>query len=115
MPRGSILAQLSGVPWLVVSLLYGAGLRLVECLELRLKDIDVTRSQLIVRQGKGRTDRLSMLPSTVAPTLAAHIDTVQALHDGDLARGYGRIDTWADGIAPPGAGPLNVRPASTES
>jgi integron integrase len=87
----AILAQLTGVPWLVVSLLYGAGLRLLEGLELRIKDIDFQRHQVIVRQGKGRKDRVTTLPSSVAPRLREHLAEVERLHAADLASGYGRV------------------------
>jgi integrase len=63
----AVLGQLSGVPRLAASLLYGAGLRLLECLELRVKDLDLERGEITVRQGKGRKDRITMLPSSVFP------------------------------------------------
>ena len=85
----SVLAHLSGVPWLAASLLYGAGLRLLKCLELRVKDLDLERRQIIVRQGKGRKDRMTMLPGSVTPGLVTHLAAVKALHDTDLAHGFG--------------------------
>lgn len=69
-----MLRELRGVSHLVASLLYGAGLRLLECLELRVKDIDVARQEITVRQGKGRKDRLTMLPSTSIPALRRHLE-----------------------------------------
>jgi integron integrase len=87
----AVLAGLQGVPWLVVSLLYGAGLRLLECLQLRVKDLDFKAHQVTVRQGKGRKDRVTMLPASVAPRLRAHLLTVERLHDADLSAGLGRV------------------------
>jgi hypothetical protein len=68
----AILARLDGAVWLVVALLYGAGMRLQEALELRVKDIDFERHQITVRQGKGRKDRVTMLPSAITERLRAH-------------------------------------------
>jgi integron integrase len=87
----AVMAQLHGVPHLVASLLYGAGLRLLECLELRVKDIDLERSEIIVRQRKGRKDRITVLPTSVAPALRTHLADVQGLHVRDLAAGFGRV------------------------
>jgi hypothetical protein len=69
---GQILAQVSGTPWLIVSLLYGAGLRLLECLELRVKDLDFDGNQVIVRGGKGRRDRRTVLPVAAKAPLTSH-------------------------------------------
>ena len=88
----TILAQLHGVPWLMASLMYGAGLRLLECVRLRIKDVDITRGELTVRDGKGRRDRLTVLPSRLAEPLAAHIDRVRRLHGQDLADGGGAVE-----------------------
>ena len=85
----AILAQLSGTRWLLVSLLYGAGLRLNECLSLRVKDIDLSSSRLLIRQGKGNKDRVTLLPHSLRPALSAHLAQVKALHAAELARGYG--------------------------
>ncbi|MDO8311398.1 MAG: integron integrase [Sideroxyarcus sp.] len=85
----AILAQLSGTRWLLVSLLYGAGLRLNECLSLRVKDLDLAGSKLIVRQGKGNKDRVTLLPRSLMTPLAAHLEQVKAMHSADLARGQG--------------------------
>lgn len=87
----AILGRLDGAAWLVVALLYGAGLRLQETLELRVKDVDFERGRLIIRQGKGRKDRVALLPERVAPRLAAHLDEVRRQHDKDLAAGVGRV------------------------
>jgi integron integrase len=85
----AILAKLSGTRWLMVSLMYGAGLRLNECLSLRVKDVDLSGSKLIVRQGKGNKDRVTLLPQSLKLALAAHLERVRALHQGDLAKGFG--------------------------
>jgi integron integrase len=87
----AILNQLSGTLKLVIVLLYGAGLRLRECLELRIKDIDIDRGEILVRQGKGQKDRVTMLPSTAKALLTAHLDVVRRLHHDDLAHGFGRV------------------------
>ena len=85
----AVLAQLDGTPWLVVALLYGAGLRLLEALDLRVKDVDVERGEVIVRQGKGRKDRVAPLPQRVAARLPAHLDAVRRQHRHDLEAGLG--------------------------
>ena len=73
---GAILEQLTGTERLVVRLLYGAGLRLEECLELRVKNLDFDRQQIVVRQGKGRKDRVTMLPAAAREALTAHVARV---------------------------------------
>jgi integron integrase len=88
---GALLGQLHGTIWIIVALLYGAGLRLQECLELRLKDVDFDRNQLIVRRGKGQKDRPTMLPAIVKERLLAHLRAVKQLHDRDLAAGGDRV------------------------
>jgi integron integrase len=88
---GRVLAQLRGVERLIVILLYGAGLRLEECLELRVKDIDFERCQIAVRQGKGRKDRMTTLPESAKDALAKHLEIVRRLHEADLERGFGRV------------------------
>jgi integron integrase len=86
-----ILSQLTGVMWLIVALLYGAGLRLQECLELRVKDLDFEAHEIAVRRGKGQKDRRTMLPTGVDERLRAHLENVKRQHDRDLADGYGRV------------------------
>lgn len=80
-----------GTSKLIVQVLYGSGLRLLEACSLRLKDVDVTRRELIVRHGKGGKDRLTMLPDTLVPLLEAQIVRVRALHRRDLAAGRGAV------------------------
>lgn len=86
-----VLACLNGMPALVASLLYGAGLRLQECLELRVKDIDFERREITVRRGKGSKDRRVMLPDATREPLSKHLAQVKELHDRDLADGFGRV------------------------
>jgi integron integrase len=87
----SILASLDGSHWIMAMLLYGAGLRLMECLRLRVKDIDFTSNQIVVRAGKGDKDRHTMLPAAVKEPLAKHLEVIRRQHQGDLERGLGRV------------------------
>ena len=86
-----ILAELSGDSWLVSLLLYGAGLRLNECLSLRVKDVDLDRREVTVRRGKGSKDRVTMLPVTVREPLLKQLERVRVLHGRDLASGGGEV------------------------
>lgn len=86
-----LLAELDGTHWLVASLLYGAGLRLLECLRLRVKDVDFDYLQLTVRDGKGAKDRVTVLPDALEEPLRRHLRLVRALHERDLAEGLGRV------------------------
>lgn len=87
----SILRCLDGLNWIMAMLLYGAGLRLMECLRLRVKDIDFTGNQLVVRAGKGDKDRHTMLPAAVKEPLAKHLEVIRRQHQRDLERGLGRV------------------------
>jgi integron integrase len=87
----SIVGCLDGSDWIMAMLLYGAGLRLMECLQLRVKDIDLTSNQILVRAGKGDKDRHTMLPAAVKEPLAKHLDVIKRLHQRDLERGLGRV------------------------
>ncbi len=87
----ALLARLDGTAWLVASLLYGAGLRLLEGLRLRVKDIDFARKEITVRDGKGRKDRVTLLPGTVREPLQHHLLGVRTLHQRDLAQGLGIV------------------------
>jgi len=81
-----------GSKWLMANLLYGSGLRLRECLKLRVKDIDFGYGQIVVRDGKGAKDRVTMLPAALAQPLKLHLERVRKLHDRDLARGHGDVE-----------------------
>ena len=87
----AVLAQLHGTSWLMASLLYGAGLCLMECLQLRVKDLDFASQQIVVRDGQGAQDRLTLLPQTLVAPLQRHLIKVQALHEEDVAEGYGDV------------------------
>ncbi|MFL5571611.1 MAG: integron integrase [Gemmatimonadaceae bacterium] len=87
-----LIARLDGTPQLVVKLLYGAGLRVLECLQLRVKDVDFAAHEIMVRGGKGDKDRLTMLPRSVVHALHEHMEGVRALHARDFKRGGGRVD-----------------------
>ena len=86
-----VLAQLKGDYALMARLLYGSGLRLLECLRLRVKDIDFSRLQITVREGKGNKDRITMLPVSAAPALRTHLEKVRVLHWQALAQGHGSV------------------------
>ena len=87
----AVLQGLSGPPWLMASFLYGAGLRLMECLRLRVKDVDFSYNQITVRDGKGHQDRVTMLPRNVRDPLQQHLQAVKDLHECDLAEGFGNV------------------------
>ena len=86
-----LLDELHGVSWMMASLLYGAGLRLQECLMLRVKDVDFAYRQVTVRDGKGGKDRVTMLPEAVVQPMQVHLGKVRALHLRDLDEGYGEV------------------------
>jgi integron integrase len=88
----AVLSRLSGPAWLMAALLYGASLRLLECLQLRVKDVDFDRGEIVVRRGKGGRDRRTVLPAVVRRSLAAHLERVRAQHEADLARGAGWVE-----------------------
>jgi integron integrase len=87
----AVLGELQGIAWLMASLLYGSGLRLMECVRLRAKDIDFARHEVTVRQGKGGKDRRTMLPARLAAPLRAQLDEAQRVHQRDLAAGFGEV------------------------
>lgn len=86
-----LLANMDGTAWLMAALLYGAGLRQIECLTLRVKDIEFAYRQIIVRDGKGAKDRVTVLPENVIEPLRAHLGRVRERHNADLAGGYGEV------------------------
>jgi len=88
----ALLEHLHGVPRLMALLLYGAGLRLLECARLRVKDIDFASNQIVVRAGKGERDRVTMLPAAVKADLARHLEAVRRQYDQDLRRGAGWVE-----------------------
>jgi integron integrase len=88
----ALLSQLEGTKWLMASLLYGAGLRLRECLNLRVKDLEFGYRQVIVRDGKGGKDRVTMLPAALSEPLQNHLVRVKRRHENDLAEGYGEVE-----------------------
>jgi integron integrase len=87
----AVLARLDGQAWLMASLLYGAGLRLMECIRLRVKDVDFGYRQILVRDGKGQKDRVTMLPQMVVEPLRVQLQKVKTLHEQDLAEGFGEV------------------------
>ena len=87
----AMLGQLTGDKWLMAGLMYGAGLRLMECLRLRVHDVDLAVGQIVVRDGKGFKDRVTMLPATVKPGLQEHLAKVKLTHERDLADSFGRV------------------------
>ena len=87
----AVLSKLEGVEQLCASLIYGAGLRLLEALQLRVKEIDFAGQQLIVRDGKGRKDRVTLLPASLQPALRTHLDNVRDQHQVDLRAGAGFV------------------------
>ncbi|HLO95613.1 MAG TPA: tyrosine-type recombinase/integrase [Burkholderiaceae bacterium] len=88
---GALLRELNGLAWLIAALLYGTGLRLLECLCLRLRDVDVSRRELLVRSGKGGRDRCLTLPDHLLQPLQRQVMRVKAQHEEDLAAGYGQV------------------------
>jgi integron integrase len=87
-----VLAEMEGVPRLVALLLYGGGLRLLEALRLRIKDLDFARHEILIRGGKGGKDRRSMLPASLAAELSGHLALAAKLHQKDLEEGRGRVE-----------------------
>jgi integron integrase len=87
----ALLAQLGGTRWLAVSLLYSSGMRLLEGLRLRVKDVDFERREITVRDGKGARDRRTMLAERLIEPLRSHVARVHALHEKDLSEGFGDV------------------------
>jgi len=87
----TVFNHLTGDKWLMASLMYGAGLRLMECLRLRVQDIDFARNEITVRNGKGAKDRVTMLPVSLKAPLQEHLRRVKAVHEKDLREGWGRV------------------------
>jgi integron integrase len=105
----AVLADIHGVPRLMAFLLYGTGLRLLECARLRVKDIDIARNQIVVRAGKGNKDRLTMLPAAINADLMRHLESVRESvrrqHQIDLQTGAGWVELpWVLAKKYPNAG-----------
>ena len=89
-----LLSKMSGVTGLMAGLMYGSGMRLMECVRLRVKDIDFTRHQIMVRDGKGQKDRVTMLPDRFAAPLQEHLARVKVTYEQDLAQGTADVYIW---------------------
>jgi integrase len=87
----ALLGRLHGPVWLMASLMYGGGLRLLECVELRVKDLEFDRRELTIRDGKGGKDRVTMLPGILKRRLTEQLARVKAQHEVDLAAGRGAV------------------------
>jgi integron integrase len=87
----AVLSHLRGEAWLMASLLYGSGLRLMECVRLRVKDLDVALLQITVREGKGGKDRVTVLPQSLAQPLERQLERARALHELDSRDGFGHV------------------------
>lgn len=85
----AVLSHLRGMPLVMASLLYGSGLRLLECAQLRVKDLDLERREIVVRDGKGQKDRRTLLPDGLVAPLRAHLARIRGVHERDLQRGVG--------------------------
>lgn len=86
-----VISCLDGTKWLMASLLYGAGLRLMECVRLRVKDVDFVRNQIIIRDGKGGKDRVTMLPRRLKEPLRTQMERIKVLHQRDIEEGFGHV------------------------
>jgi integron integrase len=87
----ALLGEMTGLLWLMGSLLYGTGMRLMECVRLRVKDIDFERGEIMIRQGKGGKDRRTMLPRSMRQPLHAQLAEASRIHERDKAAGFGRV------------------------
>lgn len=87
----AVMKHLKGEKWTMANLIYGSGLRLMECLRLRVKDVDFSYNQILVRDGKGHQDRITMLPETIKHPLKKHLENVWRTHQKDLKEGYGSV------------------------
>lgn len=87
----ALLAVMEGRSGLMASLIYGTGMRLMECLRLRVKDVDFKRNEITVREGKGNKDRRTVLPASLVPMLEAELVRVRVLHEADLREGFGEV------------------------
>ena len=108
----ALLQRLNGVPRVMALLLYGTGLRLLECCRLRVKDVDFAMNQIVIRDGKGRKDRVTMLPAAAQPLLLTHVDDVRAQHEAELSR---RRASWSVRIGSHIQNSAKRSPSSRES
>lgn len=117
----SVLERMVGLNGLMARLLYGTGMRLMECVRLRVKDVDFERAELLVRDGKGGKDRVTMLPQTLVAQLQEHLRWCRRLYEDDLAKGMAAVSCrmrWNANIPRPvpiGAGNTYFRPAAIPS
>ena len=86
-----LLSRLEGTNWLIANLLYGSGMRIMECLRLRVKDLEFARLEILIRDGKGFKDRVTMLPAALVTPLQEHLKRVRTLHRQDLLAGFGAV------------------------
>jgi integron integrase len=87
----AVIGKMKATPKLIVQLLYGSGLRVTECLHLRVKDLDFANHQVIVRDGKGENDRATVLPDSLVPALKSQIEITRLIHQKDLKEGFGEV------------------------
>ncbi len=87
----ALLARVHGTVGLMLRLIYGTGMRIMECVRLRVKDVDFARGEIIIREGKGAKDRVTMLPASLAAPLQQHLARVRTLHKSDLKAGFGDV------------------------
>jgi integron integrase len=87
----AVLSLLRGEMWIMANLLYGAGMRLMEAVRLRVKDVEFAQKQITVREGKGNKDRVTVLPKKIIVPLQQHLERVKAVHETDIREGYGRV------------------------
>ena len=88
----AVLGRIRGTVWLMASLMYGSGLRLMECARLRVKDVELSRREIIVRDGKGQKDRITIVPAKLLPSLAEQLRRVRLQHDADVRSGAGYVE-----------------------
>ncbi len=117
----AVLSRLTYDKWLIGQLLYGAGLRVMECVRLRAKDVDFGYRQITVRDGKGSKDRVTMLPEVVISDLKKHLERVRMIHNRDLKAGFGSVylpyalERSTETPVKPGPGSMCFRPANGRS
>ncbi len=87
----ALLARVHGTVGLMLRLIYGTGMRIMECVRLRVKDVDFARGEIVIREGKGSKDRVTMLPTSLAASLQQHLARVKTLHESDLKAGFGDV------------------------